>query len=179
MNHRKEFLPFIILFFPIILFAQKDSVLVKEASFRYEYQPFEVEKVNERYMERASYMGNYDSTYFETVTETVMLAGTDVKCIVTEPVYKTIVVTEKIQGKTLTYEKEILAKRATIKKVKVPAKYYTVTRSVFRSPGDERGGGIRDNTINPARYATHEILVLKRKTTVKRVEIPAEYQVID
>ena len=181
MSHKKQLLSLLIISFPIFLFAQKDSVLIKEASFRYEYQEFELDTINERYMERAAYMGNYNADKFDTVTETVMVVPARVKCIITEPIYKKVIVTKNRDGKKITYEKEILVKKATIKKVEVPPIYDTNTKTVFCClDGGYQGTRIAiELTETPAKYGTRKKVILKRKTTVKRIKIPAEYKIIE
>ena len=183
MQYLKQSLLFLIFLSPIFLLAQKDSVLVKEASFRYEYQEFELDTINERYMKRAAYMGNYNADQFQTVTETIELEPAKIKCIITEPVYKKVIITKKRDGKKFTYEKEILVKKATIEKIEIPAKYGVINKTVFCCPdGGYRGDGTEITTeikTTPAKYATRKKVILKQKTTVKRVEVPAEYKMIE
>lgn len=180
MKAFKSLILLFVVFFPTFLLAQKNRVLIKEASFRYEYKEFELKKDTLRFLKKYGTTGQYPDSQLETVTETVLIEPARIKCEITEPVYKTIVITKKVSGKKITYEKQVLIKKATIKKIEIPAKYGTITKTVLCCPDGGAGTGARPiRPIEPDEYGTIEILKFKQKTTVKRIKIPAEYKIIE
>lgn len=177
MNQIKSFFIFYILFSSSFIVAQ-DSVLVKDASFRYEYTEFELEKTTVSYLVKSAYSGYYDlSNSYETVTEQVQIKPPRIQYRITEPIYKTVIITKKSKGKTTSYEKQILIKKATIKRVEIPGEYATITKKVICCPD----AGIKsDKLISvPAEYNTYEAWTFKQKTIVERIEISAEYKILD
>ncbi len=173
----KSLLLFSFIICPLFLFAQKDTVLVKEASFRYEYKEFELEKSTHKYQVAPAGINQFQPSQLMTATETIILEAARVKYEITEPIYKTVKVTQKVGRKKITYEKQVLVKKATIKKITIPGKYKVISKTVICCPDARLNTG--SITASPAKYETYDSVILKRKSSVKRVEMPAEYKIIE
>lgn len=157
----------------VLSFAQKDKIIVKEASFRYECQEQVLEKYEEKILVRIAYSGNYKITH-ESVTETIEIKPEVIECIITAPVYKTVTITEKRDGKTISYEKQVLVKPATIERKTIPPVYGTVTKYVMLNSQKTT-----EFIEEPNQYITIEKWREVQKATAKRIDIPAEYKVIE
>ena len=176
----KNLLIILLLITSIPLFAQKDSILIQEASFKYEVVEAVYEVENVRMMVRAATSGGYNYEW-ETVTESVLATEASFTYYVKPPIYKTI--TKEIinsKGETVTVEQKVIETPASFEKVEIPAKYRTVSKYVTKLWMEHTKPKYDPNILpEPIQYQNIPVERLKTPAQLIKVEIPAVYQYID
>lgn len=175
----KNLLTILFLTVSISIFAQKDSVLIQEASFKYEIVEAVYEIENIRIMKRAASSGGYITKY-EVATESVMVTEASFTYYTKPPVYKTI--TKEItnsKGETIEIRQKIVETPASFEKVEIPAKYKTVSKLLVGLRMEHTKPKYDPNIPpKPAEYQNIPVEKIKSPARLIRVEIPAVYQYI-
>ena len=160
-----------------------ETVLVREASERFEIIPARYETVQERVMTRepSTRLETIPATY-GTVEERVMVRSESKRIEQIPASYTTrseqVLVsparTEWKRGPASSFSDSVVQSRTTdtgevMCLVEIPAQYQTVTRKVVDRPASSR------EVVIPAQYKTIKKTVLVEPATTREITVPAEY----